>query len=69
MKLIKCIDCGKMFKWKWSKCIRCPECRVGKQGVPAGGAKGNPICGCGKKKHPYSTQCRECYMDMFRDDA
>ena len=66
MKKKKCVDCGKEFSE--GKCIRCPECRKGKQGVPKGGAKGNAVCPkCGGRKHLYSRMCRKCYKAIWTE--
>lgn len=62
----KC-KCGKEFSER--NCVRCKDCRKGKQGVPAGGAKGNPVCKCGGAKHPYSRMCRKCYRALFEGDV
>jgi len=55
----ECPDCGKPFVTYG--CVRCVECRPGKQGTRAGGRLGWHICPkCGGKKAHGAKQCMAC---------
>lgn len=60
-----CVDCKEPFRTYG--CIRCEKCRVGKNGVKAGGRVGWHLCPvCGEPKSYAAKTCRECWKNKER---
>ena len=55
-----CCDCGAAFRSYG--CIRCPECRAGKQGNPPGEKRRWAVCPkCGRPKTYAARMCARCW--------
>ncbi|HUW32281.1 MAG TPA: hypothetical protein VM223_11765 [Planctomycetota bacterium] len=65
---VVCAECGELFRrGPKGKCIRCPQCRTGKQGRGVGPAKTSVECPlCGGRKSRASKVCARCYWGVVR---
>lgn len=63
----ECTECGEPFRSYG--CIRCADCREGKQGLQRAGYKGWDKCptpGCDRMKSYAAKRCRVCYEASVR---